>query len=303
MTEIEEIILNLINEEKTLNEIASILWESPRQIHQKIIKLKSEGYIIGFNCYDDGNINYKENNYNERSLKINLCKDNFKALVISDMHIGNEYENLEYIYKAYEYARDKDIHIILNCGDIIDGNFSKGNQNIENIDKQIDRVLEKYPYDKHILNIICLGNHDITSLEYGRDINQALKIRPDFIPLNYGISLINIGKDQFIIKHPILTKFNLPSNKLVLKGHSHKAGVKINSNNFIINVPPLSDLCFTEQENPGMIDMTLNLENEYIHSGYFKHLSVKNKITTLNDIYLEFFFKKTSIDEKNLILK
>ena len=73
MTEMEEIILNLIDKEKTLNEIASILWKSPRQIHQKIIKLKSEGYIIGFNCYDDGNINYKKNNYNERSLKINLC--------------------------------------------------------------------------------------------------------------------------------------------------------------------------------------------------------------------------------------
>ena len=300
-----QLILRMIEKQLTLNEMANFLWQSPRRIYQEINRMKNEGYFIAPNYFDDGEVKFAQiDRATSHTIKIGLTNDDFfKALIVSDMHIGNECENLDYIYKAYDYARDNDIHIILNCGDLIDGNFSRGGQIVTDIDKQIERVLTYYPYDRTILNIICLGNHDYSSVECGFNMEDALLLRPDLVSAGYGISLINIGKDQFVMKHGTSGLFGCIPNKLILKGHSHKAGVKINSNNYILNIPPLSDLCFAHQENPGMIDMRLSLSNGYIHTGYFKHLSVKDKIGVFNDICLEFNFNHEIVDEKKLIIK
>ena len=306
MTEQELVMCELINDGKNLNEIANILWLSPRQIHQKIQKLRGDGYFISPIYYDDGNIRY---NFEANDLKhtINLSLNDsskFKALVISDLHIGNELENLSYLYKVYDYARDNDIHIILNCGDLIDGSFTRGRQTINNIDRQIDRVIDHYPYDKHILNIICFGNHDYSSFENGRDILRATARRSDLISGGYGFTLINIEKDQFVMYHPLFNINYKPIlNKLILEGHHHKMLVKINRNNYFINVPPLSDLCFKTQEDPGFLEMDLSLGNGFIHSAFFKQLGVKKKAEVHSEINIEFFLKHENLDEKKLILK
>ena len=52
------------------------------------------------------------------------------------------------------------LHIIINGGDLIDGSFSKGVQKIDDPICQLDYVIKNYPFDKRILNLICLGNHD-----------------------------------------------------------------------------------------------------------------------------------------------
>ena len=199
MTEQEMLIVEMINEGQTLNEIAKSLWLSPRQIHQKIQKLINDGYLFNPIYYDNGDITYNFENKTNLKHTINLTltdSSRFKALVISDIHIGNELENLSYLYKAYDYARDNDIHIILNTGDLIDGNFTSGGQDIDDIDEQIDRVINMYPYDKSILNFICFGNHDYSSYENGRDISLAIsKRRQDLVSGDYGFTLINVERD------------------------------------------------------------------------------------------------------------
>ena len=308
MTELEKNIITMINDNFTLSEIAYNLKLSLIQVHQKIGKLQSEGYYINPMFFDDGTIKY--NLYIEQvkkhTTKLNLIDSSkFKALVISDLHVGNEYENLEYLDKAYDYARNHNINIILNCGDVIDGTFTRGNQTISDVDMQIQRVIDKYPYDKNILNIICFGNHDYSCVEDGRDIAKALyNKRHDLINGGYGLALINIEKDQFVMEHPLCSKkFKAIYNKFVLKGHHHRMMIKINHDNFFVNVPSLSDLCFGNQNNPGMIDMELSLDNGYIQNGYFKHLGVKNKVEILSEANLEFFLKHKFLDEKELILK
>ena len=76
MTEQEIIIAEMINDGQTLNEIAKSLWLSPRQIHQKIQKLRGDGYFISPIYYDDGNIRY---NFEANDLKhtINLSLNEF----------------------------------------------------------------------------------------------------------------------------------------------------------------------------------------------------------------------------------
>ena len=307
MTEKEMEIFEMIDKGHTLNEMAYELWLSPRQIHQKITKLKNEGYFIRPIYYDNGEIKYEfENDLNKHTINIKLYDSSkFKALVISDIHIGNVLENLSYLYKAYDYARNHNIHVILNCGDMIDGNFTRGNQSISNIDEQIERVINNYPHDNYILNFICFGNHDYVSNEYGRDISMAISShRQDLISAGYGFSLINIERDQFALYHPLNgISFKPIPNKLILEGHHHKMKVKIDRNNYFVNVPPLSDLCFGNQENPGMLEMELLFGNGFIHSAFFKQIGVKNNFEVFSEFNLEFFLKHENYDEKKLILK
>ena len=306
MTEKEKMICEMINNDLSLNEMAKILWLSPRQVHQKILKIINDGYYISPIYFDDGNIRYVFFLfYKEHTINLNLCDSSkFKALVVSDIHIGNELENLSYLYKTYDYARDKDIHIILNCGDLIDGNFTRGNQTISNIDEQIDKVINNYPYDKNILNFICFGNHDYSALETSRDISKALyQRRQDLISGGYGFTLINMEKDQIVMSHPLNSINYKPiPNKLILEGHHHKMLLKILRNNFLINIPPLSDLCFGGQDNPSMIEMSLLFSRGFINTGIFKQIGIKN-LETYSEASLEFTLKHEVLDEKKLILK
>lgn len=307
MTEKEIYICKMINEGYTLNEIAKNLWLSPRQVHGKILKLNNDGYFISPVYYDDGNIRYQfEKQSFKHTVNLSLTDNNrFKALVISDIHIGNELENLSYLYKVYDYARDNNIHVIFNTGDLVDGTFTRGKKDIQNIDEQIDRVINMHPYDKNILNFICFGNHDYSTYEYGRDISIAIcSRRQDLISGGYGFALINIERDQFVLYHPLFQKSYKPiPNKLILEGHHHKMMVKIDRNNYFINVPPLSDLCFGCQENPSMLEMDMSFGNGFIHNAYFKQIGVKQHFETYSEINLEFFLKHEKLEEKKLILK
>lgn len=307
MTEKEMMIFEMISEGFSLNEIAHNLWLSPRQVHQKIQKLMSDGYFINPLYFDDGNIRYiLEENNNKHTVNLALSDSTkFKALVISDIHVGNELENLSYLYKCYEYARNNNVHIIFNCGDLIDGNFTRGKQIITDIDEQIEKVINSYPHDNNILNIMCYGNHDYSAYENGRDIASALsKKRHDLINGGYGFSLINIERDQLVLSHPLNSiSFKPLPNKLVLEGHHHRMMVKINRNNFVINIPPLSDLCFGCQENPGMVEMQLSFGSGYIYSGYFKLIGVKKNLEVYNETNLEFFLKHENLNESKLLKK
>ena len=85
MTEKEKMICEMINNDLSLNEMAKILWLSPRQVHQKILKIINDGYYISPIYFDDGNIRYVfEENDKEHTINLNLCDSSkFKALVVS----------------------------------------------------------------------------------------------------------------------------------------------------------------------------------------------------------------------------
>ena len=74
---------------------------------------------------------------------------------------------------------------------------------------------------------------------------------------------------------------------------------KINRNNYFINVPPLSDLCFGCQEDSGLLEMNMSFGNGFIHSVFFKQIGVKKSFKVYGEINLEFFLKHENLDEKN----
>ena len=141
-------------------------------------------------------------------------------------------------------------------------------------------------------------------METSRDISKALyQRRQDLISGGYGFTLINMEKDQIVMSHPLNSINYKPiPNKLILEGHHHKMLLKILRNNFLINIPPLSDLCFGGQDNPSMIEMSLLFSRGFINTGIFKQIGIKN-LETYSEASLEFTLKHEVLDEKKLILK
>lgn len=271
-----EKIIELINNNLTLNDMAKTFKISNNNVNKRIMLLENKGYLIEKILHDSGDISY--NNVDKKTthtIKLALNDQNhFKALVTSDTHIGNVHDNISYLDKIYNYAIDKNIHIIFNCGDLIEGDTNRTHQNINYVNKQFNKLINKYPYDKHILNIVCLGNHDLSMSYYGRDLKTALENeRSDFITTGYGIGLINIEDDQFILKHHLNnTEHCIMQNHIILKGHSHKHKVKISPHQTEIYIPTLSDIFYCEQKRPGLIEIELELSNGKIRKWHFSHL-------------------------------
>jgi len=163
----------------------------------------------------------------------------------------------------------------------------------DNVTKQIDYAIKNYPFDKNILNFTVLGNHDINSLiTVGQDFSTILSsYRHDIVPLGYGTGEINVKNDKIHIRHPLVVaddELITYSQKIVLKGHSHRMQVTNYKNGIMIGIPSLSDIAFTENEIlPGAVKMTLKFRNGFFNNGIFEHLLVSDKIYRINSMYFE----------------
>lgn len=309
MTQINEKIFNLLINGYTLNEISDILNLTVKQIHKRIISMQNAGFLLTPEIFTDGEIKYNQTLYlpeiKTNTTDLKLTDNNFKAMLISDLHIGNEKQNLSYLEKIYDLCKKENINIIINAGDIIDGSVTQGNQIISDTNKQIEYVIKKYPYDKNILNLICFGNHDYDALQKtGRCVKTALEYaRPDFISLGYGLGIINLANDQIIVTHKITSlPFQPLTNKLILSGHHHKIAFTEKEDSFLVNIPTLSDLCFNQKHKiPGAIIMNLSLNKDgIIKEGFFEVLLINSKIYTVSENHFIFDFPFENAKEENL---
>lgn len=288
-------LLNLIKEGKTTNEIAEALNLSNKQLYNLITTIRNKGFDFERKYYYNGEIIYKPRNsfiypaINEKTLITTPNDQDITMMVISDLHIGCEEERLDLLNKVYDYCVQEGIHIIINCGDLIDGTFGQNNKKYDNIIEQIDYLLKVYPFDKSILNYTLLGNHDLSALQnVGLDISIILQsYRHDIIPLGYGTGKINIKNDNIIVKHQLFNgkpQIDDFKQKLILKGHSHQMRVLTSNNNCIIYIPSLSNVnVSTENILPTATKLTLNFTNGIFKTGTIKQLLISDKIYSLNE--------------------
>lgn len=294
-----ERILKLLTEGKSISEISYELRVKPIIAYKRILEIINNGHIFKKTIFDNGQIrffkSYSEIINKTNSAEIKLTNPNkFRAVLISDTHFGNEKANLSYLEKVYKYCEEEKVHIIINGGDLIDGRSNTPEKDVMTPKQQLNYIVENHPYSSNIVNLICLGNHDYQLFDYAIDMKKRLlNERSDLIPLGYGQCIIDIGKDQLVIKHPI-SKINFVDSKgkLTLYGHSHICIFNFTSN--MINIPSLSDLSFNGFI-PSFIDMNLKLDNGKISKGYFKTLTVENEIRKTNEIYTEII-----TDDENL---
>lgn len=306
-------LIKLISQGKTVNEISKKLQLSNRQIYNMLTLIKNKGFDFERKYYYNGDIIYvpkkKVNQVQNEGISIitEPSDKTFRAILISDLHMGSRYERLDLLNKIYDYCIKENIHIIINGGDVIDGMIGNKNKKHDNIIQQVDYAFRNYPFDKSILNFTVLGNHDIDSLhKVGQDFAEVLKnYRHDIVPLGYEEGQINIKNSKIFVQHPLfIEKVNRVPKKecLILKGHYHKMKLNTYSNKIVINIPSLSDIKFSDNEFlPGAIEMELKFNNGFITLGNFKHMLIDKKIHIINEIQLNFHYKTG--DLQNLKIK
>lgn len=123
MTEKQELLLKLIKEGRTCNDISKALNISNKQLYNRLLTLKNKGIILEKKYYSNGQITYKKpsssaviyNSFSDNSKNILSLHEEtaMKMLVISDLHFGNKLERLDLVDNAFNYCVKNGINIIL----------------------------------------------------------------------------------------------------------------------------------------------------------------------------------------------
>lgn len=309
MSELMNLIIKEITENKTINEICDELNISKKKLYYYLQLLKNKGFVFKPNYCSNGEIKYNldclhsinmYNKFNDLDISMESEDSDLKTLVISDLHFGNELERRDIVDMMFDYCIKNNIHIILCCGDLLDGTFSKENQKIENGMEQIEYFIKNYPHDKTISTLTVLGDHDFSILrKYNYDPAVLIsRQRHDIGIGGYNYSTINIKNDKIQLHH----QFNgeppttINTNKIVLHGHYHKYNANISNQNILhINVPPLCDIL---TPIPSALEMNLKFKKKNISAVTFKQLMViNNTVIELNEI--EFKLKGINLQAEN----
>ena len=284
------ILIELISKNISMKEIADNLNISEKQLYVKIKKLINYGYNIDANYSYDGNIYYQLNNTDDKKIEIKMNKDQntFKCIVISDLHIGSADSDIKLAYIVYDYAIKNGIHVILNCGDFLEGEYTNTEKSILNIHDQLEYLIKKYPYDKGINNFMILGNHDNYSLKNnGLDISKTIhNSRYDIIPVGSGIGNIRIKNDDIILFHQLHKEFKpwIKNEKILLSGHSHLMKTKLRDI-FWLSIPTLSYKSNDKTVDvvPGFVELTIDFENNKIEYVEAKHMIINPKVIQVSE--------------------
>ena len=316
MTEANTKIIELITKNYTINDIAKELNISHRQLYYRLFLLKNSGFNFKSTYYSNAetilqpktleDIITNKNNKNSIDLVTQRQDNTLKFIVISDIHKCNSSENFNYLDTVYEYAIKNKIHIILNCGDLIEGIRSIGGvPSIRDIDKQVDKLIDEYPFDPSILNFTILGNHDIHPLiRNNQDLKTILENRRrDIIPIGYAQGTINVKNDKISLYHPIDNINNdINSSTINLHGHSHKFVTKVHSSGVTIYVPSLSNIKYYSDRlcSPEALEFKLKFNNGNITGFDLTQLLITEKealILSENIIQLNYIKNKSQKDQ------
>ena len=289
MVEASELVKRLMLEGLSINEIQEKMHLTNRQLSAILKDIRDHGFNTTRIYSSDGTIIHKLNTnltFNPHAtMRINV-KDKFlRAIFISDIHIGSIYERPELLKIVSEYAKKHNIHIIFNCGDVIDNVYPNSNQVLINktVASQVQKVLRIYPSDPSITHFILYGNHDAKSLiEDGFDIARYIESkRYDMVSLGYGIANVHLKDDMITIAHDLKRKKQPPIDQrssITFKGHSHKS-----KNSFkeakIIYVAALSEDqtgTYEYRPLPSFLDVDFQFYDKKIERVNIKQLSIVN---------------------------
>lgn len=290
MTDIDKLIINLIENNKGIKEISNILNMSEKKLYFRIKQIINYGYQLKPSYNYNSDIYYKimneeyEDINNEVSIKISNSNEEFRCIVISDTHIGNIDSDIDLLKKVYDYASKEGINIILNCGDLIEGVHSTSKKNINSLEDQMDFFVKKHPYDKNIRVFTILGNHDYHSLYYdGISILKVIKnLRYDIIPIGYGKGFVNIKKDYLMLEHELSIVENPEisrDTKISLVGHGHMMKTKLYDKLYLC-IPSLSNVSpdKTKEIIPGFVDLNISFNHNKFDYIEAKHVIIAKKL-------------------------
>ena len=289
ITDINQKLLELIKTNTSNEEICQILKITKKELKNRLHSLRRQGFNIKNIYFYDGMVQSRlQKHIEEEALNIENIPDNiFRAIMISDLHLGSKLDNLDYLYMVYNYCKNNDIHLIFNGGDIIQGTL--GPRRIMKIEDQIEYLLKYYPKEDDILNFLVLGNHDADAVRtLGLDLNNIInENREDLISLGYRAKKINIGNSYFALAHEPSDLWDIKA-PFKINGHGHRFQAKIKENALSISIPTLSD-DIKDDFLPGMVETNILMENKTLKKGIFRHfVIVKNKFIPASNVTFNF---------------
>lgn len=286
------VLMGLLQKGKDTEEICNILKIDNKMLYKLLLELKNKGVKFTKEYSIGGDIHYKFINkiadlkQKAKTIIVPKFVNSVKILAISDLHFGNQKERLDLVDRAYNYCIKNDIHLIFCGGDIIDGAYSKEVQKITNSYEQAEYLIEKYPYDKSILTFAVGGDHDFSAFyrESIDIIEMCDNYRHDIVIGNYNNAIINMKKDKIQLYHYIKGGVVLKVDaSLMLHGHMHDFGLRMQQDRLNVTLPSLSDIANTL---PSALEITLNFKNDFIESTDIKHLYFDNKDMVLSESHL-----------------
>lgn len=329
MSDTLKALIELVQKNKTCNEICDILKITNKQLYNYINILEDQGYLLKRKYYADGEIVYSiidtidgiNNLYNrfatDSTTIITEPGNNIlKCLVISDLHYGNSKSRLDLIEKVYDYCAQENIHTVFCCGDIIDGTFSAREQSIPDTHEQIKYLIKKHPHRQNILTYAIGGDHDLSVLKKRyQDLRAIVRnYRHDIIMPSYQTEIIKIKNDSILLYHPILTSNAKINNKisiskngvkteidvrdfvLRLEGHHHKCYSTVHPNgNVEIGIPSISEIQLDGYQLPAAIQLDLSFYKGYIKEiNVYQLLFFNDKIIPINNMQYNLQFPQNT---------
>lgn len=297
MSETINLVLKMMIEGMSLNEIQNELSLSNRELSFILKQIKNSGFNYTKSYFSDGQVFTKVNhslafNPENNVFRINVRDRIFRAVFISDLHIGSIYERPDLLKIVFDYLQKHDIHNLFNGGDVIENVYEDRLDILKTKTAlaQARKVLRIYPAVKDIVSYNLYGNHDYKSIiDQGFDIARYLEERRyDLVSLGYGTSIIKLKDDAIGITHDLSRarkRKNISDDvTIVFKGHSHKAK---NRENKLIYIPSLSEdpsVSYEYRPLMGFLDVEFIFFEKLISKINIKHLAlVNNEIRLANE--------------------
>ena len=132
-----------------------------------------------------------------------------KLGIVSDTHLGSQYQQLSCLKSFYEFMAEEGIKKVLHVGDICDGNGKvyAGHEYeifLHGADKMRDYAVENYPKVEGVQTYFIGGNHDFSfqksgGMDFGAQLAER---RSDLHYLGDLGAYINIAGVKFYLLHP-----------------------------------------------------------------------------------------------------
>lgn len=162
-------------------------------------KLQREGYTVT-----------KEQRRTDIERNVDLSPfrgDWYKVGLVSDMHLGSKYQQITHLHATYDHFQEEDVDVVLNAGDITDGQKVYRGQEMElfkhGADAQMEYAIEMYPQRDGITTYFVDGNHDnkhykTAGIEVGKWISKE---RDDMKHLGVHGANVNVHGLEFYLMH------------------------------------------------------------------------------------------------------
>jgi predicted phosphodiesterase len=207
----DDILLDYLKKEKSIEEIKRQFLVNDLQIEQRIEKLKSLYNIVELHgkfklesCVIQSDRKINCNWDGEEIIKFGLTSDN---------HVGNKKQQLTFLHEVYDRFHNEGIEIVYNAGDVTDGNYKNRPEHLNELipgvvgaDEQAQYVAEVFPKRNGMKTKAIGGNHDETHIKNGgADVLKRLALlRDDFEHLGNGSAWINLTPNCSLeIIHPL----------------------------------------------------------------------------------------------------